>query len=264
MAGQSPPYSKQVYIVVVGRGGTGKSTLVENIFDVEPDDTLFPDVGTIESYKSCLKNGIEFVVTDTPGLGGYRHSRDSSVREMSKYIRDNLQGRTDLLLFCISVGPRARFDSDGNPQIMESLQNAFGRRIWKQCVVAFTFSNYTLNWMEKNYPPKEAALNQYRDHIQKYATNFEKELRNLKVYDVTVKTPFSTPGELPKGHTEIMAIPAGDDPKDTVFPGVEGSWTDVFIAYLVQVTGSITLQIKGNQVFLPLLMLVSDAIHPVL
>ena len=225
----------QLYVAIAGKSGAGKSTLIKNIFDVEAVLEVSKPTTTEYFTERKIKNGVEFIVTDTR-----ERERDWGKR-MSQYQR-----QTDLLLFCISVSPGAKF-SVGNHAIMQSIHNAFGRHIWKQCVVVFTFSNTA--W--ERFVKKCSAVTEesaYRTHLCIYARRFENELRKLNVHDVTVKTPFEL-GQLPKGqklpeeqkvpegHTMLMAIPAGDEPEDTVFPGVgdcNHGWRDVFTAYLVQ------------------------------
>lgn len=106
---------------------------------------------------------------------------------------------------------------DGNPVIMRELQDSFGKDLWKQCIVIFTYSNLAWDRMTKQHLKNTSFY--YKEHVKSYATKFEEELKKMKVQDVTVEVKFdSQPLPLTDGHTAIVAIPAGDEPDDPVLP----------------------------------------------
>ena len=121
------------------------------------------------------------------------------------------------------VAPSAKFE-DCNPQIMKSLQSTFGKGIWKNCIIAFTFANHA--------KPK---CKQYKEYIQKYARKFNEELqKNLEVNDVEVKTIFELDS---KQNIEniIIAVPVGDDDDDEVMPGIQDGkkWLDILCHQMI-------------------------------
>ena len=117
-----------------------------------------------------------------------------------------------LLLYCVPVTLGSKFD---NPEIMKNLQSGFGKDIWKNCVIAFTFANE----ISQKYP-----LEKYKDYLKEYAKNFKKELQKLEVKDMTVKTIFELQ---PKQNLEnvIIAVPVGINDDDEVIP--DRKWLEI-------------------------------------
>ena len=123
-----------------------------------------------------------------------------------------------LLLYCVPVSPSAKFE-DCNPQIMKSLQSKFGKGIWKNCIIAFTFANHA----------RRGTDEQYKEYIQNYARKFNEELqKNLNVEDMRVKTIFELDQEQNLDNV-IIAVPVGDKDDDEVIPGIQNGekWLDI-------------------------------------
>ena len=162
------------------------------------------------------KHGVAIDIIDTVGLQGGKAKCRASLKKMAKYM--NGHGNVDLLVYCISVSPSSKFE-EAEPVIIESLQDAFGKDIWKKCIVVFTFSNLILDRTRKN-PDTADGTAQYKAHMKDYATKLECQLQRL---NISVKTVFDLPLEAPQqaDRTTVMAIPAGDEPQDQVLPGIQ-------------------------------------------
>ena len=209
---------KEVNIVLAGKSGAGKSTLALNILHFRREEGLCVGHGTkkCEAQENTV-NGITIRVTDTVGLGDKKRQRKKELKKMSQYTK----GRADLLVYCISVYPSSKFE-DGNPSIMKSLQDAYGRAIWKQCFVVFTFSNATWDWLKKNTVDEDEAIAKYKKYLLEHATMFKEELKKLKV-NVNIREVFGFQTEFrPDDQPTIVAIPAGQEPNDPVLPDVIG------------------------------------------
>ena len=208
---------KEANIVFVGKSGAGKSVLKDNILDIKQGLVLSSGHIT-NSYatETVEKHGVAINIIDTVGLQGGRSRCRASLKKMAKYIKG--QGNVDLLVYCISVSPSSKFE-EAEPAIIESLHDAFGRDIWKKCIIVFTFSNLILDRIRKN-PDTTDGTTKYKAHMKDYATKLECQLKKL---NISVKTVFDLPLEAPQpvGHTTIMAIPAGDEPEDQVLPGIQ-------------------------------------------
>ena len=110
---------------------------------------------------------------------------------------------------------------------MESLQYAYGSKIWKNCILALTFSNNAWKRCGKisKQPGQLTQVEVYDEHINTYIIMFKKELKRLKsdvddVDDVQLVHDFPlTPPPLdPNFERTILAIPAGDELEDEVLP----------------------------------------------
>ncbi len=123
---------------------------------------------------------------------------------------------------------------------MQSLQDAYSKDIWQQCIVVFTFSNYALDRSRKKNKHGKSAIEKYKAHINNYAARVRDELERLHVQNVKVMTTFESPLE-PAPKSIISAIPAGDEPTDQVLPAstdtdqsAETNWTDVVFDEMVK------------------------------
>ena len=236
--------SGSVTIVVLGERGAGKSSLLSNIFPELP----YPRkaYSTYQAY-SVTKNDITLKVVDSIGLAHDESVRKQQLKELAHYTNN----KADLVVFCIPVEPGTKFVTD-TPQIMESLQRAFGKNIWRHCLVVFTFSNLAWELVKAD----KDAVKQYKDHIKQYTTLFQQDLdRQIPHPDVTVGSIFqsldstySSPSEeqckleessvLTESHWEnrptIVTIPAGREPTDPVLPGIREQWMDVVFAEMLE------------------------------
>ena len=260
-----------VTIVVMGKSGAGKSSLLRNIFpEIEKPKKMLdakPETQKIDIIN-VEKGGIELKVVDTVGF-----DQESKVRKKQlKELADETNKRADLVVFCIPVGPGSRFVSD-TPQMMKSLQLAYGKNIWRHCLVVFTYSN--LAW--EHIKGEEDAVRQYKEHIKEYTTLFQQELdKQIPSPDVTVKCIFTDCSEpsapppsssepspsssmssspssgeasvlsdeqlqslidsLLKESHEIVTMPAGKNETDKVLPGFQEGWTDRVFAGMLAST----------------------------
>jgi GTPase Era involved in 16S rRNA processing len=209
---QSSADGSDVKIVFAGKSGAGKSTLKSNLFKCEEEVEMSPDQITLScGTESYSKHGTRMKVTDTMGIQVGKGGKKEKLRELS----DHTGGKADLLVYCIPVDPSSKFD-DANPAIMQSLQDAYSKDIWKQCIIVFTFSNYAWDRNRKKNNNKEDALAKYKTHINNYAAKVTAELANLNVQNIKVKTIFDQDVEDGSGQATIVAIPAGDESDDEV------------------------------------------------
>ena len=196
--------------MVAGKSKAGKSTLINNILKNDEESILSLKAGTAEfDTKNTKYNGVTVEFVDTPGLRG---GNKSQLKALSKHTK----GEADLLVYCLSIGMESSFDADGNPAIMQTLQDVYGTDIWKHCVVVLTFGNlaqYHINLRGAVAP--EQFKEKYKEHVTNSSALFRSQLtRNLRVEDVDVKTIFENQGN--DSPTTIIAIPAGYDDRDQV------------------------------------------------
>ncbi len=208
----------EVHIAVAGKSGGGKSTLVRKLLGVEDTVELSAEAITTENktIRAPEKNGISLYITDTVGLLEEKE-KEKSMRKLAKHA--SKQPKVDLLIYCLSIAPSSKF-ADRNPAIMQSLQQAYGSKIWENCIIALTFSNHAWERCGKKSKQPTTELTQvelYNDHINSYITKFKKELKKLKVA-VDVQPAFDF---RPIPARTILAIPAGDELDDEVIPGFE-------------------------------------------
>ena len=239
-----------VTLVIMGRSAAGKSSLLRNIFTELPENPkLSAEPDTIELKQEIFtRNNTTLKIVDSIGLSQDKTVRKQQLKELARFTNK----KADLVVLCIPVMPGTRFESD-TPQIMNSLQLAFGKNIWRHCLVVFTFSN--LAW--EHVKAMDDAVKQYITHINKYTTLFQQELvKQIPSPDVTVGSIFESPDCTPpsgessvsstsssgepstepvwENRPTIVTIPAGRKPTDTVLLGIREQWTEMVFAEMLE------------------------------
>ena len=188
----------EVKIVLAGKSGAGKSTLLASLLGLPKDGiplTANPDT-KIANSQTIVRNNVKLTITDTPGY----------VDKRFKVMPNEF----DVLVYCMPVSPGAKFH-DYNPDIMEELQDIYGKDIWKHCVIALTFSNFVCM----------KPIEKYKTFLNEYMTNYNSKIKKMNVQDIEIKTLFEHGTDQSPNSKIIVAIPAGDDPTDQVLPGIQ-------------------------------------------
>ena len=125
---------KSFRIMVTGRVGQGKSTLVNNLFGkevaMEGDGPRSVTHG-IQSFTEYIR-GVKVTLIDTPGFNDPKWSDLHTVTEIGKV------GSIDLILFCVRMDGRVE---KTDYRIMRKLTRGFGQSIWEHAVFVLTFAN---------------------------------------------------------------------------------------------------------------------------
>ena len=126
-------------IVIAGKMGTGKSSLVNGIVGKKVADegaSAFTQTTEIKDYEAKIVTSEKTVtvkVWDTPGLGDVFGDDEAVVSQVAQKCKE-----TDLLLYCLDIRQRlTKDDVSGITQLTKQL----GPEIWKNAVFALTFAN---------------------------------------------------------------------------------------------------------------------------
>jgi GTP-binding protein EngB required for normal cell division len=214
------PSRKDINVVFLGRSGAGKSSLIRTLSGSKED----PHSMSSHVSTRFSRQDVTFTVTDTVGLGETKEKDTRQLINLSGYTK----GKADLLVYCISVDPMCKFDA-ADTAVLKLLQDIFGKDIWKQFLIVFTFSNTAWYNKKKIYSANE-AIYQYRKHLQEFAFKFKNELEDLKVHiRVEVEVAYGISDEPLSSHhigyTKITAIPAGLMADDKVLPSFTSTAT---------------------------------------
>ena len=210
----------EITIVFAGRSGAGKSTLVKKLFGF-PMGSTKPSASpiSIEHDKKepiVTEGGVTINIID---MAGYKKKEK---KKQLKELSNLSNGEADLVLYCLPIDLSSKFDNL-NPDIMASLQDAFGKDIWNHCMVVLTFSNVAWNNIEMTHEDdedQEIAIAEYKGLIEEYVSEFKQQLATLKVEGVDVKSVFNIDFNKKKRKKwEIVCIPAGYRPRDPILPG---------------------------------------------
>ncbi len=129
--------STEIRLMVTGKTGTGKSTLLNGIVGekmFKEGETLKPETLTVDSHQT-RRAGVDIIVFDTPGLqdgSGNEQSYLSAIKEKCVDIH--------LLLYCISM-LETRSDLNAHNSAIKLITKALGPTIWENAVIILTYAN---------------------------------------------------------------------------------------------------------------------------
>ena len=132
--------SKSVNIIVTGKTGVGKSTLINSLVGKQvtnEGDTLAPETMEVISHIANV-SGVDVAIWDTPGL------QDGTENE-NKYIDDMVTKCSDydLVIYCTSM-TESRFGVSDDIKAISVLTKSFGESLWKHAVFVLTRCNQVL------------------------------------------------------------------------------------------------------------------------
>ena len=131
---------RPIRILMTGRAGAGKSTLVNGLVgEVVAKEGADLTAGTTEVVNyEFTKKGTKFVVFDSPGL------QDAKLKDMDtlKQIREKLVAHCseiELVVYCLNM-THIRIDNSDVTAI-KHLTQGFTAELWKRAVFVLTFAN---------------------------------------------------------------------------------------------------------------------------
>ena len=136
-----------VKILVLGRTGSGKSTLINNILGrkIAPvGHRLSAQTKVVSAYQKEIY-GVSVTVCDTPGLGDASGNEEDYMKRIKASCGD-----PDLVIFCQSMD-NTRWQTDDENAI-KIVTKHLGKEIWDYSMLALTFADKFV----ANLPENEA------------------------------------------------------------------------------------------------------------
>ena len=186
--------SKDINILVTGKTGVGKSTLVNGIVGREvakQGDSLDPETCEVTAHTT-REGDITVNVFDSPGL------QDGTKNE-AKYLADMKQkcADVDLVVYCMRMSETQVPEGGPDMKAIKLLNETFGHDMWKNTVFLLTFANDVV----------ELAKLEAYDDPEKQQKYFDKQLQS---WEALIRERLCTTVEVPNDIVKKMIIiPAG-------------------------------------------------------
>lgn len=150
--------SKSISILVTGKTGTGKSTLINGLIGREvakQGDNLDP--GTTEITEYTLREGeITVNVFDTPGLQDGTKNEAMYLANIKQKCSD-----VDLVVYCMRMSEE-RVPTDGHDmKAIKLIDQTFGHDMWKNTVFMLTFANDITGFAEDEVGDEKGDQQKY-------------------------------------------------------------------------------------------------------
>ena len=126
-------------IIIAGKMGTGKSSLVNGIVGEKVAEegasavTVTSEIKPFEAEIKTSEKNVSVTVWDTPGLGDVFGDDEQVVSQVAQQCK-----KTDLLLYCFDIRQRLTKDDVNGITL---LTKHLGPELWKNAIFALTFAN---------------------------------------------------------------------------------------------------------------------------
>ncbi|MGC5290365.1 GTPase [Micromonospora sp. DT231] len=179
-----PPKQRSTRILVVGRTGVGKSSIINSVVGAAVAETgkYRPTTAKIERYDAEYREST-MVLIDTPGFGDAGWDRSNDERYLA--LIEQEAGEIDLVLFVTKLDDtrveRSEYDTLG------ALTRKFGHGVWDRAVVVLTRAD---KFTRRDYPEelaqRSAAL---REAMEKVVGDRAHRIPFVPVTNTRERTP---------------------------------------------------------------------------
>ena len=157
-------------ILVIGRTGVGKSTLINNLLGKEVASvghTLQSETPDVNQHEVTVE-GVQIVVYDTPGLGDVKGEEEE--RRHLKHMEEVLAQKIHLVVYCFQMN---------NTTMTSSIVGAIRKYHqigvdWKQSVIALTFADALYVPKREQALPKFRMSNFFEERLAYWQNELEK------------------------------------------------------------------------------------------
>ena len=187
--------AKEIRILIIGKTGTGKSTLVNGLIGQEfAKVCLGLATSGVSEKVECYEHKIEgakVLVYDSPGLQDGSGKEESYLEELYSKCHN-----VDLIIFAIRYADNRFVPNNPNAVAMKTFTGRFGAEVWRKTIVVLTCANLVedLNPQLRLKSRKEKG-----DFFHKLKSDYQKA-----IHDTLIKE--AVPGDIVK---KVKVVPTG-------------------------------------------------------
>ena len=197
--------SKRLEILLTGRCGSGKSSLVNCLLQEKramERHGVNAMTKEVSSYTITTKDHFEIVVWDSPGLC------DGS-KDERRYLAEIKEkcSNVDLIIYCINAAttrlallyrPEETYESDLSA--IQKLTKTLGVEMWSHAVFVLTFGNKLEALLKCKHPSSELE-SKLKEKIENWRTGIREALKYARVpQEVVINIPIEPAGHACKRH----------------------------------------------------------------
>ena len=147
-------------VLICGIGGVGKSTLINRLLQLGPDEKLAKEgrrggatTSIVSKFERTTERGIKVCLFDTPGFDDV----DMSNEEIIAMMENETEKKLDMVFYCISLDGPARVQRS-DVQAIKIMTQAFSSEIWTKAVIVLTFANELEKKVNSEVEYKETTI----------------------------------------------------------------------------------------------------------
>jgi len=196
--------SNSVSILVCGKTGTGKSTLVNGLVGklvAQEGEELDAMTSKVTNYDRKIGN-IQLAIWDSPGLRDRTSREESFLADIKTHCRD-----VDLFLYCIQMS-ETRFGSGSDDVVsMKKLTQTLGNDLWANAIIVLTFAQDIEEEAEVQIDdPSDPQKT--REYFESKLEEWARDIHDILVDEIKVpKDITSQVSVLPAGYRTQLSLP---------------------------------------------------------
>ena len=165
---------RAIVMVVAGKSGTGKSTLINNFLALDSNKAAESLLQLTSVTKEVARydgevNGVLIRAVDMPSLHTRRHSSDKE-KEVVAALSHVTDGNADILIYCVSLTQRLDLIDERN---IGALIKAFGKKIWHNAILVLTHADSVLNYENSNLDKLGELVAAFTEKLQEILREYE-------------------------------------------------------------------------------------------
>lgn len=198
--------SDKIRILIVGKTGTGKSTLVNGLVGqrVAVEGLGLSTSGTTSSVTPYNRHigGVMVTIFDSPGLQDGSDNEEEYLKEMKEKCCD-----VDLVIFAIKITDNKFVRRNPDAIAMAKMTGTFGESLWKKALVVLTCADAV---EAMNLQMCSMSFSEKTKFFKKLVSDFKVAIHNTLVEDAKVPREIVERVKvIPTGHSSIKRLVDG-------------------------------------------------------